>query len=306
MSLSRIPLFLFLSLVMAGVVVPAQVQAQKVYEVPMTLLTGSAPAHKVAYLLDPKNNPVPKEPFALWAGLPSLKDLSPQAARLFVPASPDAFHLPAEVRGVIPEEGGENNRITVLGTSRTPDVNIGHGTPIGTVLEEIGWLGQANKPIEVGATLWRFKDEIQEPFAQMLKDWDGKTPLIRQIDSDDIWKVPSTGNYHKGSPRYKLTASVPLDMEFHSMLASEHKNPALVEDHVRLTVARKLDAGGSELQVDSQLSAFIDSEGGFWEPVLVPQFSPGNDLVVLLPENHDKDGVKATFLQLHLGVPGRG
>lgn len=293
-------------MVVAGVAVPAQVQAQKVYEVPMSLLTGSAPAHKVAYLLDPKSNPAPAEPFALWAGLPSLKDLSPQAARLFVAASPDAFHLPAEVRGVVLEPGNEDNRVTVLGTSLSSDVNIGHGTPIGTVMEEIGWLGQANKPIEVGATLWRFQDEIQEPFAGMLKDWDGKTPLIRQIDREDIWKVPITGRYKKGSPGYHLTTSIPLDMEFHSPLVSEYKKPALVEDHVRVTVARELDGRGNELEVDSRLSAFIDSPGGFWEPVLVPQFLPGKELVVLLPENHAKDGVKATFLQLHLGVPGQG
>ncbi len=295
---------LLLPLAVVGLVVPARAQGPITF--PLDIPAGSASASKTAYLLDPAHNPAPNGAFALWPGLPLLKDLSPQAARLFVPPPAFAYHLPAGIGSVMPTQGNEEHAVTAIYTTNSPNVDMGPGTPLGNILSEVAWLGQTDKPTEVAATLWRFTDEIQEPFAGMLKDWDGKTPLIRQVDREDVWKVPITGNYYKSSPKYHLTSGMSVDMEFHSALASEHRNPALPQDHVRITVVRPLREGENEMRPESRLSALIDSPGQFWEPVLVPQFSPDKDLVVLLPENHDKDGVKATFLQFHLFLPGRG
>ncbi|RYZ76873.1 MAG: hypothetical protein EOP06_30885, partial [Proteobacteria bacterium] len=234
--------------------------AQGPITVPLAASAGNAPALKIAYLLDPKHNPAPTEPFALWPGLPSLKDLSPQAARLFVPATASTYSLPALIPSVVPETGNGQNQLTVMVTSPTPDLNIGEGTPFGAVYSEIQWLGQPNEPCEVSATIWRFKDtdEVPEPFAQMLKNWDGKTRLVQEVDREVIWKIVITSNYRVGSPKYRLTPSVPLEMEFHSTLASEHKNPALPQDHVRITATRTLRKGERGVTLQSEMAALVE------------------------------------------------
>ena len=157
--------------------------------------------------------------------------------------------------------------------SPSPQLNVGPGTPIHAVIDAVNWLDQPNEPIEVSGELWRFPAEIPELFAEMLQNWDGKTPLIQEVARDDINHITMTGNYMKNTDtsKYRLRSAVPLNMEFHTNMASTRKNPSPPQDHVRITVARFLREGGRGMEAESKLSAYIDNPGDFFDPITVPE-----------------------------------
>ncbi|RYX82543.1 hypothetical protein EON83_19130 [bacterium] len=295
---------LVLTVAVAGLFVPAQAQMQNrlFLNVPVTNASG----YKIAYMLDPQHNNAPEEDFALWPGLPAQADLKPQAARLFVAAGNSNYQLPNGVLAVTAMEGNEDKGVTIW-YPFVPNVNMAPTSPIGRVLSMIKWFDQPNDSASVYAKLWRFTDDIPEPFAKMMENWDGKSPIIEQVDPEDMQNITLTGNYVKDTDtaKYKLKSGFPLDMEFHSNIAARRKDPALPKDHVRVTVARFLRDGGMGMEPDADLTVLFDSPGNLWDPIAVPEFSPSKDIVVLLPEEPDRDEVKATFLQFHL-TPAAG
>lgn len=100
---------LCLSVAVVGLLLPAHAQNALSFSAPIK----NASVQKIAFLLDPAHNQAPDDDFALWPGLPSLKDLSPQAAQLFVAMPNSSYRLPNGVLAVTPMKGNEETGISI-------------------------------------------------------------------------------------------------------------------------------------------------------------------------------------------------